>query len=213
MLRPCADVNPGVRTHPGPYTDRVPARRPRLAPAQTHDELVESLAHLREELELPAGFPADVEAEAQRAARAVSADPGTAELADLRDIEFLTIDPAGSTDLDQALHIERTPTGAVLHYAIADLPAFVTPGAAIDAEARLRGQTLYAADGRIPLHPVVISEEAASVLPDQDRRAFVWRFELDDGARPLETTLRRAVIRSRTQWTYVDAQAAIDAGG
>jgi len=212
MLRPRADVNPGVRTHPGPYTDRVPARRPRLAPAQTHDELVESLAHLREELELPAGFPADVEAEAQRAARAVSADPGTAELADLRDIEFLTIDPAGSTDLDQALHIERTPTGAVLHYAIADLPAFVTPGAAIDAEARLRGQTLYAADGRIPLHPVVISEEAASLLPDQDRRAFVWRFVLDDGARPLETTLRRAVIRSRAQWSYVDAQAVIDAG-
>src|SRR6478735_7524291 len=121
MLRPCADVNPGRRTRTGAYTDRVPARRPRLAPAQTHDELVESLAHLREELELPAGFPADVEAEAQRAARAVSAD------------------------LDQALHIERTPTGAVLHYAIADLPAFVTPGAAIDAEARLRGQTLYAA--------------------------------------------------------------------
>jgi exoribonuclease R len=190
----------------------VPARRPRLVPAGAHDALIESLAQLRDDLELPTGFPAEVEAEARRAARGVPIDPPAARLDDLRDIEFLTIDPAGSTDLDQALHLERTATGAVLHYAIADLPAFVTPGGAIDDEARLRGQTLYAADGRIPLHPVALSEDAASLLPDRDRRAFVWRFALDDGARPVETTLRRAVIRSRAQWSYVDAQAAIDGG-
>ncbi|MFE5410043.1 RNB domain-containing ribonuclease [Microbacterium sp. NPDC056569] len=190
----------------------MPARRPRLAPARVHDELVESLVQLRADLELRAEFPAEVDAEARRAATTVAPDPEAAQLDDLRDIEFLTIDPEGSTDLDQALHLERTPTGAVLHYAIADLPAFVAPGGAVDTEARLRGQTLYAADGRIPLHPVVISEDAASLLPERDRRAFVWRFVLDDGARPAETTLRRAVIRSRAQWSYADAQAAIDAG-
>ncbi|WP_342000617.1 RNB domain-containing ribonuclease [Microbacterium sp. LWH7-1.2] len=190
----------------------MPARRPRLAPARAHDELVESFARLREELDLPADFPADVLAEAEDAARAVATDPAAAGLDDLRDLEFLTIDPEGSTDLDQALHLERTPTGAVLHYAIADLPAFVTPDGAVDAEARLRGQTLYTADGRIPLHPVVISEDAASLLPERDRSAFVWRFVLDDGARPVEATLRRAIIRSRTQWSYDGAQAAVDAG-
>lgn len=153
-----------------------------------------------------------METEAQQAASTVSVDPAAAELDDLREIEFLTIDPEGSTDLDQALHLERTPTGAVLHYAIADLPAFVAPGGAVDAEARLRGQTLFAADGRIPLHPIVISEDAASLLPGRDRRAFVWRFVLDDGARLVQATLRRAVIRSREQWSYVDAQAAIDVG-
>jgi exoribonuclease R len=190
----------------------VPARRPRLVPADAHDELIEALAQLRVELALPDRFPADVDAEAQRAAHDVGTDPATERLDDLRHIEFLTIDPAGSTDLDQALHLERTATGGVLHYAIADLPAYVTPGGALDEEARRRGQTLYAADGRIPLHPVVLSEDAASLLPDQDRRAFVWRFVLDEGARPVETTLRRAVVRSRAQWSYVDAQAAIDAG-
>lgn len=179
---------------------------------RAHDELVESLASLRAELELPEAFPAEVENEAVRAVRTVSAEPANARLDDLRQIDFVTIDPAGSTDLDQALHLERTATGAVLHYAIADLPVFVTPGGAIDGEARRRGQTLYAADGRIPLHPVVISEDAASLLPGRDRRAFVWRFVLDDGARPLETTLRRGVIRSRAQWSYADAQASIDAG-
>ncbi|MBD3943403.1 RNB domain-containing ribonuclease [Microbacterium sp. NEAU-LLC] len=190
----------------------MPARRPRLAPARAHDELIESLAQLRVELELPAGFAEEVDAAARAAARSVPTDPVGAGLDDLRELEFLTIDPAGSTDLDQAMHLERTATGATLHYAIADVPAYVEPGGPVDDEARERGQTLYAADGRIPLHPVEISEDAASLLPDRDRRAYVWRFELDEGARPVSTTLRRAVIRSRRQWTYVDAQEAIDAG-
>jgi exoribonuclease R len=201
-----------VKSRAGAYTDRVPARRPRLATARAHDALIESLAQLRVDLELPTAFSEEVDAAAAAAARSVPTDPAVAGLDDLRDLEFLTIDPAGSTDLDQAMHLERTATGGILHYAIADVPAFVEPGGPVDAEARERGQTLYAADGRVPLHPVVISEDAASLLPDRDRRAYVWRFELDDGARPLATTLRRAVIRSRAQWTYVDAQAAIDVG-
>ncbi|UUT36697.1 ribonuclease catalytic domain-containing protein [Microbacterium elymi] len=77
----------------------------------------------------------------------------SADIADLREIEFLTIDPEGSRDLDQALHLQRTPGGGILHYAIADVPAFVRPGGAVDAAARQRGQTLYAVDGRIPLAP------------------------------------------------------------
>lgn len=194
------------------YTGRVPARRPRVSPTRANDELVDALARLHDEFELPRGFTPDVEAEARHAAGTVPTDPVVAGLDDLRGIEFLTIDPAGSTDLDQALHLERTATGAVLHYAIADLPAYVAPEGAIDAEARRRGQTVYAADGRIPLHPVTLSEGAASLLPGQDRRAFVWRFVLDARARPLETSVRRAVVRSRAQWSYVDAQAAITAG-
>ena len=176
------------------------------------DELAASLTALRRSLDLPAAFPADVTTEAERAAREVPVDPAAAGIVDLREIEFLTIDPAGSTDLDQALHLERTASGAVLHYAIADVPAYVAPGGAVDAEARRRGQTMYPPDGRIPLHPAVLSEDAASLLPERDRRAFVWRFVLDDGARPVETTLTRAVVRSRRQWSYTEAQEAIDAG-
>ncbi len=194
----------------------MPHRRSRLHPTATGGDLAASLAALRRSLELPDAFPPDAQAEAERAAREVPTEPGGAAdgvaLADLRDVEFLTIDPAGSTDLDQALHLERTATGAILHYAIADVPAFVEPGGALDAEARRRGQTMYAPDGRVPLHPPVLSEGSASLLPGVDRRAYVWRFELDEGARPVETTLTRAVVRSRAQWSYDDAQRATDAG-
>ncbi|GAA2005170.1 RNB domain-containing ribonuclease [Microbacterium ulmi] len=174
--------------------------------------LAESLAALRTQLALPTSFPPDVLAEAEAAAHDVATDPDAAHVDDLRGIPFLTIDPEGSTDLDQAMHFERTPGGAILHYAIADVPAYARPGGAVDAEARRRGQTMYAPDGRIPLHPPVLSEDAASLLPDRDRRAYVWRFVLDEDAQPVETTVRRAVVRSRAQWTYRGAQAAIDDG-
>ncbi|MCT9821570.1 RNB domain-containing ribonuclease [Microbacterium sp. W1N] len=186
----------------------MPARRPRIAATEIAGELAASLQALRDDLDVPGAFPADVLTEADAAAAGVSGEG----LPDLRDIEFLTIDPAGSTDLDQAVHLERTASGGILHYAIADVPAFVAPGGALDAETRRRGQTLYAPDGRVPLHPEVLSEGAASLLPGVDRRAFVWRFELDDGARIVQTSLVRAVVRSRTQWSYIDAQRAIDEG-
>ncbi len=203
----CTSGHGGVDT----YTGGVAHRRARLL-ADIPADLTAALSALRDELDLPQDFPPDVLAEAERAAREVPVDPDAAGLADLRGIPFLTIDPAGSTDLDQAVHLARTASGATLHYAIADVPAFVSPGGSVAAEAWQRGQTIYAPDGRIPLHPAVLSEDAASLLPDRDRRAYVWRFDLDDGARPTSVTLVRAVIRSRAQWTYVDAQQAIDGG-
>ena len=157
----------------------MPHRRSRFVARSLRGELARSLAALRDQLGLPDAFPASALTEATAAAETVAVEPSASGLADLRDIEFLTIDPAGSTDLDQAMHLERTSTGAILHYAIADVPAFVSPGGAVDAEARRRGQTLYAPDGRIPLHPATLSDDAASLLPGRDRRAYVWRFVLD----------------------------------
>ncbi|WP_417562011.1 RNB domain-containing ribonuclease [Microbacterium sp.] len=189
----------------------MPARRPRLVAAAADNALAASLAALHAQLELPGPFDPAVIAEADAASRDVRPVPGDG-LADLRDMEFLTIDPEGSRDLDQALHLERTPGGGILHYAIADVPAFVAPEGAVDASARARGQTLYAVDGRIPLHPTVLSEGAVSLFADQDRRAFVWRFELDERAEPTRTSLTRAIVRSRRQWSYADAQHAVDDG-
>lgn len=164
--------------------------------------LAAALQRIRRDLQLPESFPAAVE----REAGAVHPEPAPV---DLTEVPFVTIDPAGATDLDQALHLERSGDGMLVRYAIADVPAFVAPGGAIDAEARERGQTLYAPDGRIPLHPPVISENAASLLPGVERGAYVWTFELDARGEPIATTLERARIRSRRQYSYPEAQDAV----
>ncbi|HEY9497409.1 MAG TPA: RNB domain-containing ribonuclease [Terrimesophilobacter sp.] len=169
--------------------------------------LAKALAAIRSELGLSEEFPPQVEAEAAAAARS-AALPG----AELLDLPFLTIDPEGSMDLDQAMHLARIGDGYRVWYAIADVPAFVAPGGAVDVEACRRGQTMYPPDGRIPLHPTVIGENAASLLPDEVRGAFVWAFELDRDARVAALTLTRARVRSRARWTYEQVQKALDTG-
>jgi len=181
----------------------------RIAPNvdDSSDQLAAALAALRTELELPGEYPADAVEEAQQAVDALELPEQ-----DLRDIAFVTIDPATSTDLDQALFIDRTGNGYTVLYAIADVPSFVAPGGALDAETRQRGQTFYAPDGRIPLHPEVISENAGSLLANQDCSAFVWRFDLDAKAEVQTVTVARAAVRSRAKLSYKGAQQQLDDG-
>lgn len=181
----------------------MPQRRSHVAPSAAQTELAAALAALRESLDAPAEFPAEVVAEAASAEAPESA-------IDLRDLPFVTLDPLGSRDLDQAFHLERQGSGYTVRYAIADVPAFVTPGGLVDAEARRRGQTLYAADGTVPLHPRVLSEDRASLLADVDRPALVWTFSLDTAGAVEDFRLERALIRSRAQLDYVGVQTAID---
>jgi exoribonuclease R len=92
------------------------------------------------------------------------------------------------------------------------VPAFVDPSGAVAAEAFRRGQTLYAPDTKAPLHPPSLSEDAASLLPDVDRPAFVWRFDLDDVGEVQRTELVRGLVRSRLRLDYRTVQDAADAG-
>ncbi|HTW16538.1 MAG TPA: RNB domain-containing ribonuclease [Nocardioides sp.] len=169
--------------------------------------LREGVVRLQQELGVTPDFPPEVEEAAARAA----ASPRLPDL-DRTDLPFLTIDPEGSRDLDQALHLERDGDGYVVHYAIADVAAFVEPGGPIDLEANRRGETLYGADMKVPLHPKVISEDAGSLLPDQVRPALLWTIRLTGEGERTDVVVERARVRSTAQLTYDAAQRAIDAG-
>jgi len=162
---------------------------------------------LRRELELPAEFPPDALREAQEAA--AIAPPS----ADRTDIPFVTVDPVTSRDLDQAMELTRRAGGGYrVRYAIADVASYVRPGGALEAETWERGQTIYFPDGKVPLHPQVLSEGAASLLPDQTRPAVLWTIDLDPAGEPSTVDVRRAMVRSRAKLSYDDTQAALDAG-
>ena len=164
-------------------------------------------AAIRAELEVPGEFPADVLAEAERAA----AEPRVPAY-DATDVPLVSIDPPGSRDLDQAVHIGASGDGFRVEYAIADVAAFVRPGGALDAEAHRRGQTLYSPDVRTPLHPPVLAEGAASLLPGEDRPAVLWRIDLDADGEVTAVDVRRAVVRSRAQLDYPGVQRQVDSG-
>ncbi len=177
---------------------RGPIRVPRWPPAAAGEP---DFAAIRAEFEVPDDFPPAVLAEAERRAR----EPVLPEL-DATDIPLVTLDPVGSRDLDQAVHLAKREGGYRVSYAIADVGSFVRLGGALDAEARRRGQTLYSPDRRTPLHPPMLSEGAASLLADQLRPAVLWTIDLDADGEPVRVQLRRARVRSRAQLDYPSVQ-------
>lgn len=159
--------------------------------------MVPDFGAVRAEFALPAGFPAEVLAEAARAATVRHGGDGGRR--DATGIDLVTIDPPGSMDLDQAVGVVARGEGYRVHYAIADLGAVVTPGSALDDEVRRRGQTVYLPDGSVPLHPPTLSEDAASLLPDGPRPAVLWRIDLDAAGEPIGVEVGRAMVRSRAR--------------
>ncbi len=159
---------------------------------------------IRAELSIPDTYPPDAVAEAVRLAQQLPPD-------DPIGIPFVTVDPVGSKDLDQAVHLARDGQGYLVHYAIADVASFVPPGGAVAAESWRRGATLYSPDRSTPLHPLELSEDAASLLPGQHRPAVLWTMRLDARGEPTEVDVRRAVVTSVAQLSYPAVQADADA--
>ncbi len=164
-------------------------------------------AAIRRELNVPTEFPAAVLAEAEMA------EAKETPRLDARHLPFIAVDPPGATDLDQAFHSEQLRDGYRVHYAIADVGAFVEPGGAIDLEARNRGTTLYSPDLRTPLHPPVISEGRASLLAGTDKPSLLWTIDLDETGLPRSSRLERATVRISEAISYTEAQRRIDSGG
>lgn len=155
------------------------------------------LAAIRREFQIPESFPADV----IEAAEAASRRPPDGHR-DRTGRPFVTLDPASSRDLDQAFAIDRDGSDLILHYAIADVAWFVDEGGPIDREAWRRGTSQYLPDGKAGLYPPVLSEGAASLLPDGPRPAIVFIVRIaPDGEARLDGA-ERAIVRSRAKLAY-----------
>ncbi|WP_030391601.1 RNB domain-containing ribonuclease [Kitasatospora purpeofusca] len=186
----------------------MPRRKLRVKAADSA-RINAELAELRAALEIRTEWPEAALAEAERAAGAPRLPDH-----DATELPLFTVDPPGSRDLDQAMHLAHRPGGGYrVHYAIADVAAFVRPGGAIDEEARRRVQTLYFPDRPVALHPTRLSEDAASLLPGEPRPALLWQIDLDEDGAVVLADLRRAVVRSHRRLDYAAVQRAVDAGG
>jgi len=166
--------------------------------------------NLLEKFDLDPYFPPACEEEAI----AWQDNPGLDDkaLEDLTHLPFVTIDNTDSRDLDQAVYVEYTDTPddatdgqrdqATVYYALADASYYVKPGSALFTEALRRGVTYYAPDLAVSMLPVSLSEGLVSLNPDVLRRSLMFRITLDSNGTVLETTISRALIRSRAKLSY-----------
>lgn len=133
---------------------------------------------------------------------------------DLRPSAFVcSIDPPGSTDVDDALSVDLLPNGLLsVGVHIADVSYFVRPHSVLDLEARARGTTVYLVERRVDMLPPLLSENLCSLLGGKDRMAVscMWTVDPGDGYAIRSTWFGRTLIHSRHQLAYEQAQAIAD---
>ncbi len=159
---------------------------------------------------IPDTFPTAVIAAADAAK-----EPELGRREDLRDIPLVTIDPSDARDHDDAVWAEADPDpknrgGWVVIVAIADVSHYVTPGSALDEEARKRGNSVYFPDRVVPMLPERISNDLCSLKEDVARPCLAVRMIFDKDGRKLRHRFVRGLMRSAASLSYEQAQAAID---
>ncbi len=159
---------------------------------------------------LPVGFQTSTEDEA-KAAR----PPQLGSRTDLRDLPFVTIDPADARDHDDAVYAHRdddpqNPDGWVVWVAIADVAAYVAPNSSLDRDARAKGNSTYFPDRVEPMLPHVLSSGLCSLQEGENRATLAVRMVFDASGRKLRHKFVRGLMRSAAKLSYEQAQAAID---
>ena len=117
-------------------------------------------------------------------------------------VQGLTIDGPTSKDLDDAIHLETTPTGATASIHIADVAELVTVGSPIDKVALARTQTRYLSRGNIPMLPPTLSEDKLSLLEGQPRPTVTIRVTLNHQAEIQTTEIFESWIVSAKRFSY-----------
>ncbi len=159
---------------------------------------------------IPDDFPDDVVAQADAAK-----PQGLKGREDLRDLPLVTIDPSDARDHDDACyaHADEDPKnegGHVVWVAIADVAAYVTPGSALDIEARKRGNSTYFPDRVVPMLPDRLSGDLCSLHEGVPRACIAVRMVLDAKGNKLSHTFHRGLMRSPASLHYEEVQDAID---
>jgi ribonuclease R len=148
-------------------------------------------------------FHPDLDADALRELEAVSAVVRTADVRDLRDLPWSSIDNAESRDLDQVEYVESLPHGGIrLRLGIADVDAQVSKGSALDIHAAANGTSVYTGVSVYPMLPRQISEDRTSLLEGRDRLAVVVQLEMDRDGTVQSRGVYRALVRNHTKLTY-----------
>jgi ribonuclease R len=159
---------------------------------------------------IPDQFPDAVIAEAD------AAEPvGLKGREDLRDLPLVTIDPVDARDRDDAVLAETDPDpgnvgGFILWVAIADVAHYVTPGSALDREARKRGNSTYFPDRVVPMLPDILSGDLCSLHEGVDRACLAVRMVIDAEGHKRSHRFVRGLMRSVASLNYEQVQAAVD---
>jgi ribonuclease R len=159
---------------------------------------------------LPHHFPAAALEEAQDTSAVIPAQE-IERRRDFRGLPIVTIDGETARDFDDAVYVHMLANGNFeLQVHIADVAQYVTPGSALDQEARLRGTSVYFPDRAVPMLPLELSTDICSLRPQVERLVLSCVMEMDHRGEIVGYELSEGVIRSAERMTYTAVNAVLE---
>ena len=156
------------------------------------------------------GFPKKVKQELNQISLNVS-EKEINKRKDFRKIPTFTIDPADAKDFDDALSVRKLNEGVwEIGIHIADVSHYVQPGSEIDKEAYSRATSVYLVDRVIPMLPDLLSNQACSLRPQEEKLCYSVVFQITETAEIKHTWLGKTIIFSDKRFTYQEAQEVIE---
>jgi ribonuclease R len=129
---------------------------------------------------------------------------------DFRPIPTVTIDGEHARDFDDAITIEKLPSG---HYwlgvHIADVSNYVPEGSALDEEAYERGTSVYFPERAVHMFPSELATGLCSLNPHVDRLVQSCLMEVDRRGDVVRYEIHDGVINSNERMTYTAVNALL----
>jgi ribonuclease R/exosome complex exonuclease DIS3/RRP44 len=175
-------------------------------PGEHHTEIHSILAQYG----LPHEFPKEIEEFANQIDTSIQPEE-IKRRRDMRDVLTFTIDPADAKDFDDALSFQKLENGNVevgIH--IADVSHYLQPGTVLDDEAYERATSVYLVDRVVPMLPEVLSNNACSLRPNEEKYTFSAVFEIDKNSKVVKEWFGRTVTYSDARFAYEEAQQIIE---
>ena len=159
---------------------------------------------------LPYDFPQEVEVYANKIDTSIK-ESEIKKRRDMRETLTFTIDPKDAKDFDDALSFERLENGNYeIGIHIADVSHYVTPGNELDDEAYERATSVYLVDRVVPMLPEILSNNACSLRPNEEKYTFSAVFEMNQKAEVIKQWFGKTVTLSDARFAYEEAQHVIE---
>ena len=158
---------------------------------------------------LPGEFDADCIKQARQAAAEFDREKISGR-EDITEKVVVTIDPPDAKDFDDAISVEKDSRGNwVLGVHIADVSNFVPADSALDAETKIRGNSVYLPGKTIPMLPEILSNGICSLQPEQKRFVKSVYITYDDEGNILSRGFANSVMCSTQRLTYQQADKVL----
>ena len=160
------------------------------------------------------GLPYEFEKEVEDYANSIDTTIKEVEIKKRRDMRSdltFTIDPKDAKDFDDALSFKDLKDGTYeIGIHIADVSHYLIPGTILDDEAYERATSVYLVDRVVPMLPEVLSNNACSLRPNEEKFTFSAVFKINNKAEIINQWFGRTVTYSDARFAYEEAQFIIE---